>query len=205
MAPALLLAGLAVAAATGRLEFLGVLVGYCGLTISYSFLLKRKLVIDVCTLAGLYTLRILAGAVATGLPLSVWLLVFSIFFFLSLASLKRVSELRNGVLKNRQAVSGRAYLAEDLPIVSMMALSSGYIAVLVIALYIDSDKVQQLYGDPTLLWGICPILLYWVSRMAMMAHRGNIKGDPIIYALRDWISLVCGAALGAILLAGSLL
>ncbi|MFT5489064.1 MAG: 4-hydroxybenzoate polyprenyltransferase [Paracoccaceae bacterium] len=205
MAPALLLAGLAIAIVIGRPEFLGVLIGYCGLTIAYSFLLKRKLVIDVCTLAGLYTLRILAGGMATGLPISVWLLIFSIFFFLSLASLKRVSELRDGVINNRQAGSGRAYLADDLPIVSMMALSSGYISVLVISLYIDSETVQRLYGAPSLLWGVCPILLYWVSRMAMMAHRGNIKDDPILYALRDWISLLCGAALCGVLLAGSIL
>ena len=133
------------------------------------------------------------------------MLIFSIFFFLSLASLKRVSELRDGVINNRQAGSGRAYLADDLPIVSMMALSSGYISVLVISLYIDSETVQRLYGAPSLLWGVCPILLYWVSRMAMMAHRGNIKDDPILYALRDWISLLCGAALCGVLLAGSIL
>lgn len=202
MAPGLLLAGLMAGLAVDGVWFMAVLAGYYALTVMYSLSLKRKLVIDVCALAGLYTLRILAGGFATGLALSVWLLAFSIFFFLSLAAAKRVAELADGAINNRFTASGRAYLVSDLPIVSMMALSSGYIAVLVLSLYIDSDKVQQLYPAPELLWGICPVLLYWVSRMVMMAHRGNIKDDPILYAMRDWISMVCGVVVGGILVVG---
>jgi 4-hydroxybenzoate polyprenyltransferase len=202
MGPALVIAGLLFAPAVGRFEFLGVLVAYFALTMAYSLFLKRKLVIDVCTLAGLYTMRILAGGAATGITLSIWLLSFSVFFFLSLAAVKRQSELVGSVASGRRQISGRAYQVDDLPIISMMAIAAGYVAVLVMALYINSPAVQSLYGRPGALWGACPLLLYWISRMVLIAHRGNVGEDPIVFAVRDRTSLICGFLIIGIVLIG---
>ena len=204
MAPILLCLGVLLALVIGHHEFFAVLVGYYALTLAYSFVLKRKLVIDICALAGLYTLRILAGGAATGLPLSVWLLAFSIFLFLSLAAVKRQAELVDGVKSGRMEISGRAYAVADLPIISTMALASGYVAVLVLALYVNSDAVTVLYTNAELLWVVCPVLLYWVSRMVMIAHRGSMDDDPIVYAVRDRVSLLCGLVVVGAVVAGSI-
>jgi len=205
MAPALFIAGAMIALTVDRLEFVAVVIAYYVLTMVYSLSLKRKLVIDIGTLAGLYTIRILAGGVATEVPLSVWLLAFSIFFFLSLAAVKRQTELVDALTSGREQAFGRAYRADDLSIVAMMAIASGYVAVLVMALYIDSSFVQSTYSDPRILWVICPVLLYWVSRLVMLAHRGKIDDDPILFAIRDQISRICGLlALGAVLAASFL-
>ena len=205
MALGLLILGLLTALTVGRLEFIGMISGYYVLTTAYSLSLKRRLVIDICTLAGLYTLRVLAGGAATGLPLSVWLLAFSIFVFLSLAAVKRQAELVDGMATGRLEAAGRAYHVEDLPIVAMMAISSGYVSVLVLALYINTPEMQGLYSHPQLLWGVCPILLYWISRMVMLSHRGRMDDDPIVFAARDWVSCVCGLLIAGIVISGSLL
>lgn len=205
MAPGLLIAGFVSALAVGRLEFIGVILGYYVLTTAYSLSLKRRLVIDICTLAGLYTMRVVAGGVATGLPLSVWFLAFSIFVFFSLAAVKRQAELVDGMATGRVQATGRAYNVEDLPIVSMMAIASGYVSVLVMALYINTPAVQSLYNYPQLLWGICAILLYWISRMVMIAHRGNMDDDPIVFATRDRVSLICGLVIAGIVISGRFL
>jgi 4-hydroxybenzoate polyprenyltransferase len=191
LATVLLVSGLTLAAPLGGPLVLVVLC-YCAVTIAYSAKLKRHSIIDVFTLAGLYTLRIIAGGAATGIGLSVWLLAFSIFFFLSLAAIKREAELvdmnRSGLVK----ASGRAYLVSDVSIIQNMATAAGYISVLVLALYINSPDVLKLYNHPYALWGICPILLYWVSRMVMIAHRGGMHDDPIVFTASDWVSHVCG-------------
>lgn len=205
MAPGLLVLGLLTALTVGRLEFIGIILAYYVLTTAYSLTLKRRLVIDICTLAGLYTMRVLAGGAATGLPLSVWLLAFSIFIFLSLAAVKRQAELVDGISTGRIQATGRAYRAEDLPIVAMMAIASGYVSVLVLALYINTPAMQNLYSYPQLLWGVCPILLYWISRMVMITHRGKMEDDPIIYAVRDRVSRVCGVLIAGIVISASLL
>ena len=205
MALGLLILGLLTALTVGRLEFIGMISGYYVLTTAYSLSLKRRLVIDICTLAGLYTLRVLAGGAATGLPLSVWLLAFSIFVFLSLAAVKRQAELVDGMATGRLEAAGRAYHVEDLPIVAMMAISSGYVSVLVLALYINTPAMQSLYSHPQLLWGVCPILLYWISRMVMLSHRGRMDDDPIVFAARDWVSRICGLLIAGIVISGSLL
>lgn len=205
MAPGLLILGLMTALAVGRLEFIGMILGYFMLTTFYSITLKRRLVIDICTLAGLYTIRVLAGGAATGLTLSVWLLVFSIFVFLSLAAVKRQAELVDGKASGRLEAAGRAYHVEDLPIVAMMAIASGYISVLVLALYINTPAMQALYNYPQLLWGVCTVLLYWISRMVMIAHRGRMDDDPIIFAARDWVSNICGLLIAGIVISASLL
>jgi 4-hydroxybenzoate polyprenyltransferase/phosphoserine phosphatase len=186
----LALAGLAIGALVGA-EFAALLVLYQVATAVYSLFLKRRAVIDICTLAGLYTLRIVAGGVATGITLSVWLLAFSTFFFFSLAASKRLAELSELDSIGGRLAAGRGYRVEDLPLVAGMALSSGYLAVLVMALYINVPEVQALYTRPEFLWGVCPVLLYWISRVVLWAHRGEMPDDPVVFAMRDRTSLQC--------------
>jgi 4-hydroxybenzoate polyprenyltransferase len=171
------------------LLFVGVLACYYAITFAYSLFLKRKAIIDVWTLAALYTLRIMAGSAATGLPLSFWMLGFSMFLFLSLATVKRQAEITDQLKNGQSGRNGRAYRLEDLPILCGIALSAGYAAVVVLALYINSPEVLQLYSSPTLLWFICPLLLYWISRVVMVTHRGGMTDDPIIFAVGDTASL----------------
>lgn len=202
MAPLLLLAALLLALLALPPVFLLVLAGYYALTLAYSLALKRELVVDIVALGGLYTVRIMAGAAAAVVPLSPWMLAFSGFLFLSLAAMKRQTELVDGIRSGRERAAGRAYEAGDLPVVTMMALAAGYVAVLILALYVSSPEVRVLYAAPIWLWAACPVLLYWVSRAIMLAHRGRMTDDPIVFALRDPVSLLCGAAiLGAALLA----
>lgn len=184
-----LLAGAAILGAlTGRPDFLVVLALYLAATFAYSLWLKRKLIVDVLMLAGLYTVRIVAGGAATGIVLSPWLLAFSMFIFLALAAVKRQAELTDQQITGR-ASSGRAYMVEDLPILRGMALSASNAAILVLALYISSDAVQRLYARPEWLWLVCPLLLYWLLRMVMTTHRGRMTDDPIVFAARDPVSL----------------
>ena len=180
-----------------------VLVGYYATTLAYSLFLKRYIVIDICVLAGLYTFRIIAGGTATGIEISVWLLAFSVFFFLSLAAVKRQAELVDGAASGNLQAHGRGYITDDLPIVASMAISSGYVSVLVMALYLNSPAVSELYATPAMLWGICLVLLYWLSRMVMVTHRGRMHDDPVVFAVKDRISLICFALVLAIAIAGT--
>jgi 4-hydroxybenzoate polyprenyltransferase len=189
MAPALLICAFVIGLATGRPAFLGILALYFGMTFAYSLWLKRRLIVDVMTLAGLYTVRIIAGAAAAGVVLSPWLLGFSMFLFLSLAAVKRQAELADQINSNRTS-SGRAYEFDDLPVLRGIALSAAQASVLVLALYISSSDVQKLYSLPELLWLICPFLLYWSTRMVMKAHRGQMTDDPIVFAMTDRVSLL---------------
>jgi 4-hydroxybenzoate polyprenyltransferase/phosphoserine phosphatase len=164
---------------------------YLAATLTYSLWLKQKVLIDVFFLAGLYTHRVLAGGIATGIVPSFWLLALSVFVFLSLALLKRYSEL----IKASAAETGtpaaiRGYRAEDLEPLAGLGTASAVAAALVLALYVDSDNVRALYRSPELLWLCCPLLLYWLSRMWIGARRGVIDDDPLVFALRDRISLV---------------
>jgi 4-hydroxybenzoate polyprenyltransferase/phosphoserine phosphatase len=175
-------------------RFLLMLTVYYACTVTYSFGLKRKPVWDVMMLAGLYTLRVFAGSAATGIRISPWLLAFSMFLFFSLAVVKRQTELVQHLRSGKtEKLSGRGYLPEDLGMLSSMAASSGYMAVLVMALYVNSADVLPLYHHPTALWTLCPILLFWVSRVLMLAHRGTLHEDPVVFALRDRVSLLLGA------------
>jgi 4-hydroxybenzoate polyprenyltransferase/phosphoserine phosphatase len=205
MAPTLLLAGFAVGALATEPLFLLTLSVYYFLTLAYSMLLKRMLVIDICTLAGLYSIRVVAGGAATGIHLSVWLLAFSMFIFLSLAAMKRQAELVDSSAQGLSGAVGRAYRVDDLPIVSMIAIAAGYMAVLVLALYVSSPEVQVLYTRPELLWAACPILLYWVSRMALIAHRGEMNDDPILFVTRDRVGLLCVAGICIVAVMGAVL
>ncbi len=204
MASGLLFGGFLLAALT-NMAFFGVMLIYFGVTTAYSISLKRKLIVDVCTLAGLYTIRIIAGAVATGIELSVWLLAFSIFLFFSLAAVKRQAELVDSAKRGKLGASGRGYHVDDLPVMTQMAVAAGYLSVLVLALYLNSPTVVALYAWPTILWGICPILLYWISRVIMMTHRGHMHDDPIVFAARDRTSQVCFVLIAALALGGSVL
>lgn len=192
MAAVPLLTGMLIALGLGA-NFLLVMITYFLLTSGYSLVFKRRSIIDICVLAGLYTIRIIAGGTATGIPLSIWLLAFSVFFFFSLATVKRQAELVSNIKQGKAKPSGRGYQVEDLMIVSMMAIASGYNSVLVMAFYLNSTAVQELYAQPVLLWGICVVLLYWLSRTIMLAHRGHMHDDPVVYAAKDRISLICGA------------
>ena len=204
MAAGLLLAGLLPALLIGPV-FLAVIFGYFVLTTGYSLNLKRRIIIDICVLAGLYTTRIVAGGVATGLLPSAWLLAFSIFFFLSLAAVKRQAELVDNARQGKLKISRRGYRVDDLPIISMISISSGYAAVLVMALYVNSLAVTELYATPEALWGVCVVLLYWITRTVFVASRGNMHDDPVIYAVRDRISQICFGMVCLFVLAGAVL
>ncbi|MEM1431765.1 MAG: UbiA family prenyltransferase [Pseudomonadota bacterium] len=191
LASGLILVAIAVSVLLVAPAFLAVLAVYYLATFAYSFWLKRKLVIDVIMLAALYTLRIVAGAVASAVLLSPWMLGFSMFIFLALAAVKRQAELTDMVLAGDSGRVGRGYVPDDLPVIRSMALAAGYSAVLVLALYISSEDVRTLYSTPEALWLLCPILLYWISRMVMNTHRGKMTDDPIVYAATDRVSLSC--------------
>ncbi len=187
----LLLLGAGLTAMNLPLGFLGVLATYYCITLGYSLVLKRKIVVDVLTLGGLYTTRVIAGAVATGIALSQWLLVFSMFLFLSLALIKRYGELLERSRSQRgQQLAGRGYRTGDAPIVATLAGASGYLSVLVLALYINSADVHEMYRYPDVLWAVALLLLYWISRALMLAHRGEMHDDPVVFAVRDRVSQV---------------
>jgi 4-hydroxybenzoate polyprenyltransferase len=158
---------------------------YFIVTLSYSFAIKAMPILDVCCLASLYTIRVIGGSLVIGAEWSFWLLAFSMFFFLSLALAKRVSELKNVEKKSRQVAQGRGYSTADIPVLLMMGVSSGYLAVLVVAFYINSDKVIAMYEHVEILWLICPILLYWIGRVWLYTSRGQMNEDPIVYAIKD--------------------
>jgi 4-hydroxybenzoate polyprenyltransferase/phosphoserine phosphatase len=184
-------------------NFLLMLAVYYACTLSYSFVLKRQMVWDVIMLAGLYTIRVFAGGAATGIPVSPWLLAFAMFLFFCLAVVKRLTELTLFVRGGGGAkLKGRGYAPEDLDMLRSMAASSGYMAVLVLALYVNGGDIRILYHHPSALWALCPMLLFWVSRVLMIANRGEMHDDPVIFALRDRLSLLTGAvALIAIVIA----
>jgi len=202
MAVGLLLAGALIALTLGW-AFVAAMVAYYLVTTAYSLHLKRRLIVDICVLALLYTMRIVAGAAATGIPLSVWLLAFSLFFFFSLAAVKRQAELVDSAARGQLSASGRGYHVDDLPLVSMMALASGYVSVLVMALYVNSPSVLALYSFPPALWGICFVLLYWISRIVMVTHRGRMHDDPVVFAAKDNTSRICAVVILGFALGGA--
>ncbi len=174
--------------------FLLVLFLYFCTTFLYSMWLKRKALVDVLTLAGLYTVRIIAGAAAASVVMTPWLLAFSMFLFLCLAAVKRQAELMDQLQSGRSS-SGRGYETDDLPVLRGIGLAASHASVLVLALFISSADVTQLYDRPEILWLVCPLLLYWSLRMVMKAHRGQMTDDPIVFAATDAVSLgVIGAS-----------
>jgi 4-hydroxybenzoate polyprenyltransferase len=203
-AAALMGAGLSVAFLLLPVAFGLMLVGYLALTTAYSAHLKRLPVIDVLVLAGLYTLRVLSGGYATSVPVSPWLLAFSMFLFLSLAFVKRYTELRAGSAASGRP-SRRGYTREDTELLRSFGAASGYLSVLVLALYINqSREVTQLYRRPELLWLAGPCLLYWLTRIWLLAHRDQLHEDPVVFTVRDPASYVVGALIAALIVAASI-
>ncbi|MER0237367.1 UbiA family prenyltransferase [Fulvimarina sp. MAC8] len=191
------------AAALLPAEYAIVLAVYMAATTAYSVALKRMLLIDVMTLAFLYTTRIIAGAEATGVGTSFWLLSFSIFFFLSLALVKRYTELQDHGKGADRSTTGRGYVDADLETIGQMGMSSGFAAVLVLALYINSPEVAAHYDIPYLVWPLCPLVLYIISRIWILARRDQMHEDPVVFILQDWRSqLMMG--LGGLMFIGAI-
>ncbi|MDO9435497.1 UbiA family prenyltransferase [Hydrogenophaga sp.] len=188
------------------LGFAVVLLAYTVTTLAYSLVLKRLALIDVLVLSGLYTLRIGAGAVASGVDLSNWLLAISIFLFLSLALVKRCAELEELVDEQRTLAPGRGYQPRDLASLRTMGMASGFLAVMVLALYIDSQNSQKLYVHPDMLWAAAPVLLLWVMRIWLKTGRRELHGeDPLQFALKDpfsWITLFVMGGIGLVATVG---
>jgi 4-hydroxybenzoate polyprenyltransferase len=183
--------------------FAAVLVCYVALTTAYTFLIKRKMMADVIALAALYTIRVIGGAVVIATPVSEWLLAFSMFMFTSLALIKRYVELATLTDADLPNPTNRNYQKSDLYIVAILAMAAAFNAITVFALYISSDAVKELYRHPQVLWFICPILMYWLGRIMMLAHRRLMNDDPVLFALKDWNSLVAAGLIGAILVAAT--
>jgi len=175
--------------------FGGVLAGYFVLTLAYSVRLKRQVIVDVLMLAALYTTRVIAGAAATNVLPSFWLLAMSMFLFLSLAMVKRYSELMLTLDQKKKSAAGRGYSVQDLPVLMAIGVSSGMTAVLVLALYVNAPEATLLYQHRLWLWLLPSVLLYWISRIWMKAHRGEVDDDPVVFAARDWQSQAIGALL----------
>lgn len=189
LAPLLLLAAFILASYINGMFVLS-LLAYIVLTLSYSFLLKQFALLDVLALTTLYTLRIVAGAVAVNLTLSYWLLAFSMFLFFSLALSKRYSELHNLKQLGSAKQKARGYHVEDLPIIIIFGISSGYLAVLISVLYINNLQADALYNHPVWLWPVSLAVLYWISRIWLLAHRGELHEDPVLFAIHDRASYV---------------
>ncbi len=192
LAAVLLVVSLLLALALPR-SFLAVWLAYLVATSAYSLGLKRRVVLDVIILAGLYTARVVAGAAATGVPLSSWFLAFSVFVFTSLALLKRGVEALEARAGDQKALGGRGWRVEDLPVLAAAGVACAVAAALVYCLYITGPDVLRLYRRPELLWIGLPLLLYWLTRAWLLALRGEIHDDPVVFALEDptsWAVLV---------------
>jgi len=195
VAATLCVGSVAAAVMLGPSTLLLMLAVYVGITSAYSLSLKRRPVIDVFVLAGLYVLRVWTGGVATGIQLSSWLIGFALFLFLSLAFLKRYAEIQG----NRQ-MPGRGYIAADASWMQGIGISSGYMAALVLALYISAPDVTTLYRQPKALWLLCPVMLFWITRMWFHAGRGVMHDDPVVEALKDPVAYGCAIASAIVLM-----
>lgn len=202
LAPLLLLASVCLGLQVQG-SFLAWLGCYFLLTCAYSLVLKRLVLVDCLTLAMLYTLRLIAGAAAAHMGLSFWLLAFAVFLFLSLAFVKRYAELEAQSHIGKQKAHGRGYYTNDAPLVQTLGVTSGFAAVVVLALYLNSDAVVMLYQTPEFVWGAVPVMLFWVSWVWMQAHRGKMNDDPLVFALRDPASLFAGLVFAIVVLIGA--
>lgn len=202
LAPMLLLVSMAMGWFVGG-SFLAWLVVYFIVTCTYSMGLKRIILVDCLVLALLYTLRIIAGAAAAMLPITFWLLAFSIFLFMSLAFVKRYAELEVQMQNGKEKVHGRGYFTSDAQLIQTLGIGAGYASVLVLALYLNSDSVLVLYNSPEFIWGAVPIMLFWISWMWMKAHRGEMHDDPLVFAVKDGASQLAGIAFAAVLAMGT--
>ena len=174
------------------------------LTTGYTFYLKRIIILDVIILSCLYTIRLIAGANATGIEASPWLLGFSIFLFLSLAIMKRYTELGVMIEQNKTGTQGRGYRTEDIGFLKSIGPASGYMSVLILALYVNSDKVVSLYKIPEMLWLTLLCLLFWISRIWLIAQRGKMYDDPIVFIAKDCLSYIVGFIITILIIGATL-
>ncbi len=179
-------------------KFLEWLLLYTVTTLTYSLYLKRMLLLDVFVLSGLYTVRILAGSAATTVPISEWLGGFSVFFFLSLAFVKRFSELESLRDRGGLAPTGRGYHIGDLEQLRAFGTGSMFAAVLVATLYISNPQTSLLYKHALRLWLVVPVLLLWLSQVWMLASRGEMHDDPVVWAITSKRSLLLGAVIALV-------
>ncbi len=194
--PALLISAFVIALWYLPIQFAGVLAAYYLLTLTYSLWLKRVVMLDVVTLAMLYIVRVVAGAAAMSLEATFWILAFCMFIFLSLAFVKRYTELCDARQNSKtEKTAGRGYYPADFELLASLGGASGYISVLVLALYINDAASGTLYHSQQWMWAACPLLLFWLSRVWLLAHRGQMHDDPIVFALRDNVSRWIGFAL----------
>lgn len=184
-------------------NFTLVVVGYSSLTVWYSAYLKRIVLLDVFVLSAFYSIRIWAGALITDVPLSHWMLAFSLFFFLSLSMAKRYSELMHAGDLIGQGRSGRGYIASDLTLLLNLGIASGFSAVVIFILYVHSPEVTVLYRHAGLLMLLAPALAYWLSRLWLKANRGELRDDPVVLAMRDRVSYVVAAFALIVLIASA--
>ena len=186
--------------------FLYSLLTYIAVTLGYSFKFKRLQSLDITILAGLFTLRIISGALAVEILPSFWLLAFSMFIFLCLALIKRLSEIINNQEKysKETKLSGRGYYIGDLQVLMSLATASGMLSVLVFAMYINSPETILLYAEPYALWLLCPLFAYWIIRIIIMASRGEVDEDPILFAIKDSRSWITGALILLIVFTSSI-
>ncbi len=182
-------------------RFLAVLDTYYVATLGYTYWIKQVPLVDVLLLAGLYIIRVVGGATAVDVPLSFWMMAFALFFFFSLGLAKRFTELRQLRQTNEEQLKGRQYVARDLEQIASLGAASGYVSTLVLALYLNSPEVAALYARPQVLWGACPIELYWISRVWLLAHRGQLHDDPVVFAIKDRASYVIIALAVCLLIA----
>lgn len=186
------------------LQFLGLLALYVFATTTYSILLKRVMIIDVLLLAGLYSLRIFAGGAVLDIPISHWLISFSVFFFLGLGFLKRFAELCLFETESQSVSSARGYTLQDKSLLRGFGTTSGFLSVLVLALYVTGDDVVVLYRNPELLWLLSPPLLYWIARVWFVAQRGRMHDDPVVFTIRDPVSYFVGLIMITVIVAAAL-
>jgi 4-hydroxybenzoate polyprenyltransferase len=199
MVPMLLVVGAALGVASGGGQVLAL---YAALSLAYTVRLKEQPLVDVFVLATLYTIRLFGGGEASGHPVSIWLLGFSSFLFLSLALVKRVSELHRLHLAAQRKSERRGYTTEDVVTLQMFGAASAFASAIVLSLYVQSDTAQHSYVRPDMLWAVIPLLLFWQCRLWLSTSRGYMDDDPIVYAAHDWVSWlvfagVIGVAAGA--------
>lgn len=191
LSPLLLAASFAIASFLREFS-MWVLAIYFLLATVYTFDFKRRLLLDIFSLASLYTLRIVMGHTSTGIAFSPWLLAFSVFIFMSLAFCKRSAELYQVRTTGRGEAAGRAYRDSDLPLMTTFGAASAFASAVVLTLYFNSDAVRGLYRQPQVLWLLFPLLLYWLTRMLVVTHRGKMNEDPILFALKDKVTYYVG-------------
>ena len=181
---------------------LAVLVAYLVTTLTYSFWLKRVAMVDVVVLAGLFTLRVLAGSTVLSSPVSPWLLGLSMLFFLGLAMIKRYAELDRIMRAGANELKARGYSVRDLPLLLAAGMASGMASTVLLAIYLINEQYpREVYANPVALWGMFPILVLFLLRNWHLTVHGRMDEDPVIFALRDRVSLILGGCMLGILVA----